>query len=93
VTDPKRWRCNECSWLGHSSELLVAQNPFDTVDTITGCPNCKSVGDFEEICDEAGCTQGAGCGFPTPDGGYRRTCFKHSMWAESGESAPTVDKG
>ena len=28
-------------------------------------------------CDEPGCTAEATCGFPTNEGGYRRTCGKH----------------
>jgi hypothetical protein len=30
------------------------------------------------ICDEPGCYNYANCGFPTSDGGYRRTCHDHS---------------
>lgn len=30
------------------------------------------------ICDEPGCYNTASCGFPTSDGGYRRTCHDHS---------------
>lgn len=30
------------------------------------------------ICDEPWCYNYASCGFPTSDGGYRRTCHDHS---------------
>ena len=29
------------------------------------------------LCDEPGCFNGAGCGWPTEDGGYRMTCSEH----------------
>jgi hypothetical protein len=30
------------------------------------------------LCDEPGCYDTVSCGFPTDDGGYRRTCSTHS---------------
>ena len=69
------WRCKECGWKGEDSEMLLAQHPFDESTTITGCPVCKAAEPFEQLCDS--CEQVAGCGWPTPDGGYRRTCGKH----------------
>ena len=32
--------------------------------------------EFENICDDPGCSRLAGCGWPS-DEGYRRTCFEH----------------
>ena len=72
-----RWLCDECENIFNESDLLRGVNPFNAEMTVTGCPNCKSVECFTEICDEPECNQPASCGFPTPDG-YRRTCFKHS---------------
>ena len=76
----KRWSCKNCGEISLEPALLTAPNPFDPADTISGCPNCKSVEGFDEICDEPDCLQHAGCGFPAgPEfGGYRRTCYKHS---------------
>jgi predicted nucleic acid-binding Zn-ribbon protein len=72
----ERWQCNDCGEIYDDPELLTAPNPFDDSLIIVGCPNCKSVGDFMEICDEPNCNRPASCGFPTPDG-YRRTCGDH----------------
>lgn len=77
--EDKQWRCTECGTISLEDNLLRAKNPFDEADWIVGCPNCKSVEEFEEICDEPGCTRQAGCGFRAgPEyGGYRRTCYEH----------------
>ena len=32
------------------------------------------------LCDEPGCYEETSCGFPTDDGGYRRTCTEHSKY-------------
>jgi len=32
---------------------------------------------YAGICDEPGCFNEASCGWPTKDGGYRRTCSEH----------------
>jgi hypothetical protein len=71
----QRWRCTECGWIG--SELLTAPNPFDPEDVICGCPECRSVDDFEPVCDEVGCDKDATSGWPSPTG-YRWTCHNHS---------------
>lgn len=75
----KLWGCNDCSWIGRQSALLVAPNPFDPTDNILGCPQCKAIGSFWEVCDEPCCKRQASCGFPTETGGYRRTCGQHSL--------------
>lgn len=74
----KRWMCEECERIFEDSELLIAPNPFNPEAEIVGCPFCKSVDQFSEICDEPGCNMVTTCGFPTPIG-YRRTCSKHSQ--------------
>jgi len=78
----RRWQCDECEKIYLESDLLTAPNPFEPDFTITGCPHCKSVECFTEICDEPECTQPASCGFPT-DNGYRRTCFEHSEFKKA----------
>ena len=79
--ETKQWRCRDCGDISLEGDLLSAINPFDAGRTIVGCPQCKSVGDFEEVCDEPGCCNEAACGFPTEEGdefgGYRRTCHVH----------------
>lgn len=75
-----RWMCNSCEWIGNDADLLCAPNPFGGSDTVVGCPQCKAVNDMTNACDEPGCAQEATCGFPTPDGGYRRTCGRHMQW-------------
>lgn len=72
---PDRWRCRECNYVCHEIDMLRAPNPFDATDTITGCPTCKTVDSWIEVCDE--CDHEATCGTPTADGGYRRTCYDH----------------
>ena len=71
------WGCEYCpgkKW--PESGLLVAPNPFDSAQQIIGCPSCKSVEAIEELCDEPGCHELAGCGTPHATG-YRRTCYRH----------------
>ena len=70
------WGCKHCDWIGKNAGLLCAPNPFRPEDEILGCPKCKSVEDFFNVCDEPGCKEESSCGFPTPSG-YRRTCGKH----------------
>lgn len=81
----KRWRCAECGTISLGIALLTAPNPFDAEHSITGCPTCKDVPQFKEICDESGCDSPATCGFPVESGfgGYRRTCGKHSNFGKT----------
>lgn len=71
------WRCLNCRLVSDDAALLRAPNPFDPTDMLTGCPECKSVEGFAQVCDEPGCGREATCGSPV-DGVYRRTCFVHS---------------
>lgn len=78
MSDPDlRWKCKECGWTGNGAELLSAPNPFDPTYTISGCPQCQTVDSFDNICDEPGCNDYAGCGWKPKDAPYRRTCSKH----------------
>lgn len=72
-----RWVCQSCGWVGDDHELLRATSPFDADDVICACPECKTVEDVLNACDEPGCNRDAGCGFPSPTG-YRRTCMEHA---------------
>jgi len=75
-----KWKCTSCDSISIDANLLKAKNPFDETLIITGCPVCKDVAGFTEICDEPNCVRNATCGFPTPEG-YRRTCGEHMRTA------------
>ena len=72
----KRWQCKNCDKIILESNLLHTPNPFNEIDIIIGCPHCKNVNEFDEICDEPKCDKHATCGFPIKKG-YRRTCGEH----------------
>lgn len=76
--DSGRWACStkRCGWVGTVEKMLTAKNPFDDAKQIVGCPTCREVDTFYEVCDEAGCMQEATCGTPVAVG-YRRTCGQH----------------
>ena len=71
-------RCGDyrCGWIGPEDEALSAPSPFDTEDTVIGCPQCREINNLHKCCDEPECRERATCGMPTPTG-YRRTCGKH----------------
>jgi len=72
------WQCKECSAQVLEADMLAAPSPFDSAYTLWACPKCKQCDEgFFQICDEPGCNQEATCGWPTNDGGYRRTCSEH----------------
>ncbi len=77
----RKWKCCSCDAISLETELLRATNPFDKDETIEGCPICKYVCGFTEICDEPECTRDATCGFPVANG-YRRTCYRHIVRQE-----------
>ncbi len=72
-----KWLCNDCGWNGAGDEYLVAPNPFDSEEEITGCPRCRQVNTLEQACDEPGCRRRATCGTPAASG-YRNTCYEHN---------------
>lgn len=76
----RKWQCEFCAAVSVESELLTAPNPFNQTDELIGCPVCKSVEGFIELCEIEGCTKGATCGGPGNDGVYRRTCGPHADW-------------
>jgi hypothetical protein len=83
IREKRRWKCNACGTVTLEHELLTAPSPFDAADELTACPKCKQCDEgFDLLCDEPGCSNHAGCGWPTGDnddewGGYRNTCGKH----------------
>lgn len=86
VVRPLRWLCQSCGWNGGDAELLRAISPFDAAETIVGCPKCKTADDIANACDDPECAQKATCGFPA-QGGYRRTCDRHSQWRDKRHNA------
>ena len=81
VSHAKTWkyRCDECGWRGEEKQFLRAPNPFKPRSEVFGCPVCKTIGEFVNVCDEPGCKNDAGCGWPS-DGIYRRTCYDHWVY-------------
>ena len=75
---PQDWRCEECGQASEQSKILTAPNPFDPADTIFGCPNCKEVGSFRQVCQVKDCEDDATCGSPLFRGfRYAFLCGKH----------------
>jgi len=70
------WRCICCGWEDIDEQFLTALNPFDSMHKVVGCPDCKQIWEFEQVCDEPGCVRTATCGTLTPTG-YRRVCGEH----------------
>lgn len=87
MKDPRApmWYCRECEEVVADADLLRAANPFDSEDIVFGCPACKSVSSFVGACDELGCKRQSSSGTPTPDGGYRSTCYDHRPAQEKTE--------
>lgn len=79
---PERWLCKECDHV--SGTYLVAPNPFDPEDQVTGCENCKQVDSLVAACWK--CNRPAGIG--TPDCNeyrYIHTCFEHRPEEDRGK--------
>lgn len=76
MSPERRFRCRHCGDITGEQERLLAPHPFLKGATISGCPKCKEISEFEELCDEPTCLEAAGCGFPS-ENGYRRTCRNH----------------
>jgi hypothetical protein len=72
--------CQErrCDWHGYADEMLSAADPFNEGETLTACPECKTVeNNVHTACDEPDCWRAATSGTLT-DNGYRNTCYDHS---------------
>ena len=77
MSDPKEKRgCRVCGWRGYRKHVLSDKNPFDSGDTVYGCPECFEVNSIEVVCDEPICKEFVSCGTPTKEG-YRNTCSTH----------------
>lgn len=74
-----RYKCMQCEHICNEGEFLTAPSPFDSTETIVGCPRCKSVDSLVTACDEPGCNKEATYGWPS-DKGYRHTCGEHFQY-------------
>ena len=73
----KRWRCEECNWIGLEGELDVVRDPKPESGVHWSiCPQCRAAEQFINLCDEPGCDKPSSNGWPSPEG-YRRTCWLH----------------
>lgn len=80
--DDNKVTCSECDWKGRRTELLTAENPFESNCPIFGCPQCHGIDCCRPVCDEPACWEVVTCGTPTSEG-YRLTCSKHHPIAEA----------
>ncbi len=77
-------QCRLCNWIGH--ERLIAPNPFDPTEKISGCPSCLQCTEgFDVLCYLTGCMRAVTCG-SFVDGEYRFSCFEHSGFAKRDKS-------
>ena len=77
------FECEECGWRGMESQVVVFADPERSGNSWNICPSCRAAEHFRNMCDEPGCRQQAGCGWPSEEG-YRRTCFQHWRRATRG---------
>jgi len=98
IRDKSRWRCGNCCAVNFEPDMLTAPSPFDPTETLTACPSCKQCDEgFEKLCDEPGCNEVVGGGYPTGDnadewGGYRHTCGKHFLQNAAIEAQPRKEQ-
>jgi hypothetical protein len=71
-----KWKCQSCDFCADSKTFLTAESPFDPLETIYGCPDCRMTNTIEVACDYSGCKEQSTCGTPSPDG-YLRLCGRH----------------
>lgn len=73
-----KWLCTNrrCHWVGPTSGLLSAPDPFNEGQTLHACPECRDSSSLAAACDEPGCAKPVSCGTPT-EAGYRNTCYEH----------------
>jgi hypothetical protein len=76
-----KWICTECRFIGGIDAFDRVEDPGEDGNMWTVCPSCRAPEHVTSACDEPGCTKEGDCGFPTPDGSYRRTCFEHSIFS------------
>lgn len=75
-----KWICLECRFIGAIERFDKVQDPHGPNEW-TVCPRCRAPERVTSACDEPGCEREGACGFPTPTGNYRRTCFEHSIFS------------
>jgi len=73
----KHLLCTRCDDVFPEGKLLVALNPFDAGDRITGCPTCLQVESIVAVCQAPRCKARASSGNPMPGGGYELRCYDH----------------
>lgn len=74
----RKWKCKGCDAILLDTMFLKAPSPFDPMDELLACPECRQCNEgFDGLCDEPGCIQYAGTGWPDGKGGYRYTCSNH----------------
>ena len=73
---PLKILCDECGWIGITTDMLTAKNPFNAKQTIDGCPNCREVNTLMLCCDEPNCSWSV-CVTSETATGTRRTCEEH----------------
>lgn len=71
-----RVRCEVCYHICDEQDRLRAVNPFNTEDTIVGCPKCQCVDAWATVCDVPACLKIVVAGFPTSSG-YHHVCADH----------------
>jgi hypothetical protein len=72
-----RFRCDVCNEVTGASDILSAENPWDSDQGIWGCPNCKSANEFTRVCDVDGCSDSVLIGSVAGDGLYHFRCMEH----------------
>jgi hypothetical protein len=81
-----KWICLHCRFIGAFDAFEQVEDPGELGNWWTVCPSCRTPEQVTSACDEPGCNREGSCGFPTPEGGYRRTCFDHSIFKPKEET-------
>lgn len=68
--------CTVCDYQGLLSSYMTAPDPFNSGETIYGCPTCKSIDSFAMVCEAPGCWDRVTGGWADM-GGDMNTCRKH----------------
>jgi hypothetical protein len=72
--------CQErrCGWVGDSTEMLSAPDPFTPGEIIHACPQCRTIEHTVwTACEYEGCNNTASWGWPDKQGEYHHTCHEH----------------
>lgn len=71
------WLCTQCLKRVAYTDILLAENPFDKDDNLTGCPHCRSVNPFVPACEHEDCANDTSCAGVGIGEKYVYTCTKH----------------